>query len=323
MDIIPKKKQDWKRSKEAQQRMYENEQNPPKKSMIILRAVLIPCLAYLAWQAVNYIVPYAAIFLFSIYAVRNHSGANETELNELVYALFYRNISLLYILAALLLLLILYLVNRKVGFSRMIGINTRRLGGALSISSLAIGTFLGVSFNTLLNLISERLPESWVQENQESVSAFDGGSVLLSYMATVIAAPVVEELLFRGFLYNALKKILDTVPAHVTTVSHRLSVLTAALITSVLFGVYHGNILQGIYSGLLSLVMVWLYEITGTLVSNILFHAAFNFSGIATYLMVDAYGLTASVLISSVLALILMAATGIACRRRSRGGLNT
>ena len=70
--------------------MYENEQNPPKKSMIILRAVLIPCLAYLAWQAVNYIVQYAAIFLFSIYAVRNHPGANETELNELVYALFYR-----------------------------------------------------------------------------------------------------------------------------------------------------------------------------------------------------------------------------------------
>ncbi|MFR1517519.1 MAG: lysostaphin resistance A-like protein [Clostridia bacterium] len=303
--------------------MSEFPQNKPKKWVVILKAVLIPCLAYAAWQAINYIVQYTAIFIFSFYAVRKNPGAGEAELNQIVFETFYRNISLLYITAALLLALVLYLVNRKLRFTRMIDIHTRKLGGALSVAAFAIGTFVGVSANTILNMISEKLPQQWVEENQESVNAFDGGNLFISLLATVIAAPVIEELLFRGFLYNALKKIMNTLPSRISAASHRLAVLTSALITSALFGIYHGNILQALYAGLLSFIMIWLYELTGSLLSNMLFHAAFNFSAFAMNLMVNLYGVKTTAVLSTGIALILMTATGIACKRKNHIDLNT
>ncbi len=298
--------------------MKEAGQNASPKWAVILKAVLIPCLAYAAWQAVNYIVQYAAVFIFSIYAVRKNPAADEAALHQAVSDLFYRNISFLYISAALLLVLLLYLLQRKIRFTRMIDINQRKLGGGLSAASFAIGTFVGVAFNTILNLIAQKLPAEWVSKNQESVDAFNGGSTFVSILATVVAAPVIEELLFRGFLYNALKKIMNTLPARVSRASHRISILVSAFLTSALFGIYHGNILQALYAGLLSFFMIWLYELTGSLLSNMLFHAAFNFSGVATVLMVTSYGEKVTAAASCVIALGLMVATGLACRSKNR-----
>ena len=54
----------------------------------------------------------------------------------------------------------------------------------------------------------------------------------------------------------------------------------AALISAVLFGLYHGNLLQGVYAFLLGLVLAWLYERFQTLAAPWLFHAAANMTSI-------------------------------------------
>ena len=303
--------------------MNETAQNSSPKWIVVLKAILITCLAYATWQAVNYIVQYAAIYLFSLYAVRRNPSADSATLNQIVSDLFYRNISMLYLAAALLLAIILYLIERKIHFTHMININRRKLGGELVAASLAIGTFLGIFFNSFLNLIGERLPEKWMQENQESVDAFNGGSTFVALLATVIAAPIVEELLFRGFIYNALKKIMNTLPNHLNAISHRISIFLSALITSVLFGIYHGNILQALYAGIISFVMIWLYEQSGSLLANILFHGAFNFSGIFTAMASAAFGYKLTAVFSVIIALMLMVATGIACKRKNCADIDT
>ena len=134
--------------------MNETAQNSSPKWIVVLKAILIPCLAYATWQAVNYIVQYAAIYLFSLYAVRRNPSADSATLNQIVSDLFYRNISMLYLAAALLLAIILYLIERKIHFTHMININRRKLGGELVAASLAIGTFLGIFFNSFLKIFS-------------------------------------------------------------------------------------------------------------------------------------------------------------------------
>lgn len=73
----------------------------------------------------------------------------------------------------------------------------------------------------------------------------------------------------------------DDIPgADVRSVKRPDGVLAGALISAALFGLYHGNLLQGVYAFLLGLVMAWLYERFQTLAAPWVFHAAANVTSI-------------------------------------------
>lgn len=61
-----------------------------------------------------------------------------------------------------------------------------------------------------------------------------------------IAAPLSEELLFRGILFERLRMALPF--------------FWAALGSAAFFGLVHGNWAQGIYATLMGLILAWLYE---------------------------------------------------------------
>ena len=298
--------------------MNETEQKQSRKGLVILKTLLIPVFAYAIWMLLNYIVQFAAAFLISIQTAVENPALNPTELEKLANEAFFRHVSLLYLLTAAWLLLLFFLLQKKFRFSRMLEISTRKPDSVIAVSSLAIGIFVGVLFNALLNLLSSYMPEGWLEGNQESVDVFNNGSAFLMLLATVVAAPIVEELLFRGILYNALKKIIKTIPKRVTAPWRWCSILLSGLITSVLFGIYHGNILQAIYAGLLSCVMIWLYEISGSLKANILFHGAFNFSNVVTALMVHLLGWKGSAIAGGVVSVLLAVFLAQHCRRRNQ-----
>lgn len=77
-----------------------------------------------------------------------------------------------------------------------------------------------------------------------------------------LISPVAEELLFRGLIYNRMKKYF--------------SVLPAAVVSSALFGAYHGNLVQGLYGTLLGLVIVYSYEATGDFKAPVFVHGVAN-----------------------------------------------
>lgn len=78
----------------------------------------------------------------------------------------------------------------------------------------------------------------------------------------VILMPLAEELVFRGLGYYRLRRELP--PLH------------AALISSLFFALYHGNLKQGIYAFFVGLVLVLLYEIYDSLLMPYLFHVMAN-----------------------------------------------
>ncbi len=79
-----------------------------------------------------------------------------------------------------------------------------------------------------------------------------------------IISPLAEEVLFRGIIYNRMKKYYP---------------LPLAMIVSALFfGVYHGNMVQGLYGTIMGLLMVFVYEKYDTFMAPVLFHAVANIS---------------------------------------------
>ena len=87
-------------------------------------------------------------------------------------------------------------------------------------------------------------------------------NIAAMFFAIVVAAPVVEELLFRGMLQNALAKYLP--------------IWGAILLSSFLFALVHGQpyAIPGLMS--LSLAFGYLYHRTGSLRTNIILHMANN-----------------------------------------------
>ena len=91
----------------------------------------------------------------------------------------------------------------------------------------------------------------------------------------VVAAPLFEELFFRGFAYPVLKQRLGAVAALVTV--------------SVVFALIHFNLPSMAPLFALSLGLGVVYELTGSLVAPIVMHALFNAANVAMLLYVRAH----------------------------------
>ena len=109
---------------------------------------------------------------------------------------------------------------------------------------------------------------------QESVEAFrksnDPLAKTLLVIAAAIVAPIVEEVIFRGFIYGVIKRFTDG--------------YFAALCSALLFAVIHFHIGSMIPLAMLALVFCAAYERTGSLAVPILMHAVFNSTSIALML---------------------------------------
>lgn len=77
-----------------------------------------------------------------------------------------------------------------------------------------------------------------------------------------IISPLAEEILFRGLIYNRLKKFF---PIGISMVA-----------SAALFGLYHGNMVQALYGILLGLLIAYGYEITGHFAVPVFMHGIAN-----------------------------------------------
>lgn len=80
----------------------------------------------------------------------------------------------------------------------------------------------------------------------ETQSVLYGGNIFLEIVGAGIVAPILEELLFRLLIYQRLKE--------------QFPVIYALILNAVLFGILHGNIVQGLYGGLMGAIFCYGYE---------------------------------------------------------------
>jgi membrane protease YdiL (CAAX protease family) len=124
-----------------------------------------------------------------------------------------------------------------------------------------------VSGTAALAIMSNRiiymLNLSSLSERFRDISqALSYGNPWIGLLTGIIAAPIVEELLMRGVLYGRLRSIM----------SARAAILCSAL----LFGIMHGNLVQGIHAFVIGIFLAWLMERFGNILVPILGHMAAN-----------------------------------------------
>lgn len=134
----------------------------------------------------------------------------------------------------------------------------------LSDLGLALGAFfIYFAASVVISFIASSLvPFDQNQVQDIGFSNPQGLELLMIFVAIVILAPLAEELLFRGFIFQGLRR--------------RLPFWPTAIIVSALFGLVHFQINVGLDVFALSLVLCWLRERTGSLWPGIMLHATKN-----------------------------------------------
>lgn len=162
------------------------------------------------------------------------------------------------IISALLTIGVLWLifVCRKKKFAQEISL--RKMNPA-AIAPLVL---MGLSLNVVTGLVLSLVPEEWMSAYEASSSMVTSGHPVVMALATVIAAPVIEEIIFRGLAYTRMKKGMPTA--------------VAVILSSALFGVAHGQWVWMLYAFVFGLVLVWAFEHTKSLLANILLHLSYN-----------------------------------------------
>lgn len=137
--------------------------------------------------------------------------------------------------------------------------NTRRLGRSLVAGMAGLAWLL---FACYLMQFSHFGIESL--EDSLRFDSLDGlPSISVSFFASVVLAPFTEEIIFRGFLFGALRA--------------RLGPVLAAVISSAIFAAVHGYSFAGlVFVFLFGLIFAAIYQRSGSLLPGMIAHGLLN-----------------------------------------------
>lgn len=119
---------------------------------------------------------------------------------------------------------------------------------------ILLGFILSIIFNTIFYYIDKSLKISNLY-NSSSIN-------IENIISTVLIGPIIEEIMFRGIMYNeALKKYSN---------------MKAIIIVTVIFSLFHFNIFQSLYALALGFILIYVYLKNKTIIAPIIVHASSN-----------------------------------------------
>lgn len=164
---------------------------------------------------------------------------------------------------------LIWLVLRKykVGWDR-VGL---RKFNAVKASLLVGAMFVAFFFIAWIALTAAKLLIPGFNPDQAQVNEFTtavtGNAKLISFFALVVIPPIIEEILFRGFMFPAF--------------SGRVGVLLGALFSSLLFGFAHLQANVGVYTVVLGLLLCFMYKRTNSIIPGMVLHMINNYVAFA------------------------------------------
>jgi len=139
--------------------------------------------------------------------------------------------------------------------------------GALGMIAVYASVFIGSILSNILLSTGEPKKEDLQEIVQTLITNDDLSLKIAIVISAIVFAPLVEEIIFRGYIYPVLKKF--THPAF------------SCAMTSLLFAVIHTNIEGLIPLFLLAIVLTIFYEKSKSIWVPILMHSIFN--GVNTF----------------------------------------
>lgn len=132
---------------------------------------------------------------------------------------------------------------------------------------------IGVSFNIIVTRVLAWMPfpETWQQTNISVKGVMMQEHFTLILLTIILIGPVFEEIFFRGLVYRSLRGGMPE--------------LLVIIISSLVFGLWHGNIIQFLYTTVVGILFCLLNLRTGSLLSGIIAHIAFNSASMVSALI--------------------------------------
>ncbi len=130
-----------------------------------------------------------------------------------------------------------------------------------------------VVFATLLGMIKGVMPETFADYDRVMDSLMDSSSSV-TMLYVLLFGPIAEELVFRGAILDRLHMAFPF--------------LGANCIQAVLFGVYHMNLIQGLYAFALGLLLGRLCQMTGSILASVIAHILFNSTSYFEFMLPEA-----------------------------------
>lgn len=133
----------------------------------------------------------------------------------------------------------------------------RRILSVFITIILAMASSLGLNILlSLTGMVEMSASYQDVAKQQYSV-VFGAGMILFG-----LISPITEEIVFRGLIFNRMRRYFPHA--------------AAVIVSGILFGIYHGNLVQGLYGGCMGIMMAYLYERMHSFLIPCLFHATAN-----------------------------------------------
>lgn len=123
----------------------------------------------------------------------------------------------------------------------------------------------GCTFNLVITLIINLIPQSFMNKYNMSVGLATTGNLFLMIVATGIMGPIAEEITFRHFILQP---------------NRRVSEKYAIIVSAISFGIMHGNIIQGTYTFVLGLLFAREDIKENNLLPSIIMHITINTSSV-------------------------------------------
>lgn len=119
----------------------------------------------------------------------------------------------------------------------------------------------------IVNFTAALFP-SWLEAYEKLIenAGLSGSLSVGMFFYSILIGPITEELIYRGVTLRQAKKYLPFWAAN--------------LMQAILFGVYHMNLMQGIYAFFIGLIFGYVSEKSGNIHSSILLHILFNMWGL-------------------------------------------
>ncbi|BCJ92493.1 hypothetical protein acsn021_00620 [Anaerocolumna cellulosilytica] len=141
----------------------------------------------------------------------------------------------------------------------------------MSILFIGIGLQIGITF--ILSILASLKPE-WFESYVKVMEQLGMGNTLLSTVYIGLIAPFSEEFIFRGVILKLARRALPFTVANI--------------LQALLFGIYHGNLVQGIYAFIIGMFFGFVCYKLKTIAGSILLHMVINISGLLLeYVLTD------------------------------------
>ena len=127
------------------------------------------------------------------------------------------------------------------------------------VMAIVGGAGVSIALNIVIALTNMAGKDTTFVEVSDMITS---NPLFVTIICAGILIPIVEEIIFRGLIFNRIK--------------HQYNFLAGLLISSLLFGIYHGNIVQAIYATLLGIFLGFAYHKTKSILIPIFIHMSSN-----------------------------------------------